>query len=273
MTLNPKFGITPILNSYFVEMVRLHPTRTTNKIMTGKAIMPVFLVFLLLSLLAASNSDDQHRKGPRGHPGPRGPIGFRGVRGAVGPQGLPGVDGVMGPQGPPGVDGVMGPPGPPGNDGEIGPQGPPGVDGTIGPQGPAWVGSFGYATAYFPPTSNSISRLPTILTFSSFVTHNMSNTTTRLIVQNTGSYQITFNISGIYTGSYVNIWLLKNGLKFTNGIFRRYIGDRSTDASESIILAAASGDYFELSMGALDVFVLHGMPGGPAYTLSIIQLP
>jgi hypothetical protein len=155
----------------------------------------------------------------------------------------------------------------------MGPQGPPGLNGTIGPQGPAWVGSFGYATAYFPPTLSYINVLPTILTFSSFVTQNMSNTTTRLIVQNSGTYQITFNISGVLTSSFANIWLLKNGLHFTDGSFVSYTGSTSTDASESIVLAAAAGDYFELSMSSVNGFVLHGMPGGPAYTLTIIQLP
>lgn len=251
-----------------------------QKIMSGKTNMLVFLLCLLVSLLVASQMDDIYPRGSRGYPGPRGPIGFKGVPGARGPQGRPGVDGAMGPQGPPGVDGMMGPPGPPGVDGAMGPQGLAGVNGTVGPQGPPWVKSFGFATTYFPPALSHnvigyINVFPPILTFSSFVTQNMTNTTTRLIVQNSGSYQILINISGVdgryaYT-SPTSIWLLKNGLQFPDGSFNLYANTVIRHFSKSIVVAASAGDYFELTMTTRGL-MLQGTPGGPAYSLAIIQL-
>jgi hypothetical protein len=174
----------------------------------------------------------------------------------------------------------MGPQGPPGVDGGMGPQGSPGVNGTIGPQGPAWIKSFGFATTYFPPALGNngfgyINVFPPILTFSSFVTQNMTNTTTRLIVQNSGSYQVLINISGIdgryAISSITSIWLLKNGLKFADGSFYIYAYTAIKHLSKSIVLAAAAGDYFELTMSTAGL-MLEGMPGGPAYSLAIIQL-
>lgn len=226
----------------------------------------VLAVFLfLLSSLVVARSDGRHRRGPRGYPGPRGPIGLKGPRGAVGPQGPPGVDGAMGPQGPPGADGLMGPPGPPGVDGMMGPQGPPGVNGTS-PQGPTWTGSFGFATAYLN-SSGGLDSLPLILPFSSFVLQNMTNTNTQLIVENSGFYLITINLNEFFSRN-PYLWLLRNGLKFADGSFWVYTSG-STSVSENIILAAAAGDYFELTMSDVSFY---GIPNAPAYSLKIVQL-
>jgi hypothetical protein len=190
---------------------------------------------------------------------------MKGPRGAVGPQGPAGVDGLMGLQGPPGVDGLMGPQGLAGVDGAMGPQGPPGVNGTS-PQGPTWIGSFGFATAYLN-SSGRLDSLPPILPFSSFVLQNLANTSTQLIVQNSGFYLITINLNDFFSYSPA-LWLLRNGLKFADGSFLVYTSG-ITWVSENIILAAAAGDYFELTMSNVSFI---GSPNGPAYSLKIVQL-
>jgi hypothetical protein len=185
----------------------------------------------------------------------------------MGPQGPPGIDGAVGPQGPPGVDGAIGPPGPPGANGPMGPQGLPGANGAVGPQGPDWVGSFGYAAAYFG-TTGSFSASSTFY-FSSFITQDMSSTSTKLIVQKSGFYQIIFDINGMTNTQ--NVWLLKNGLKFADGSFKFDADNDNRNVSANIIVAAVAGDEFQLS-SSIGFFTLTGLPGGPAYSLTIAQI-
>lgn len=204
--------------------------------------MLVVWLCLLACFVAGSRSDDHCRRGPRGRPGPRG---------------LVGLTGETGPQGPPGVDGADGL------------QGPPGINGTTGPEGPPWAGSYGFATAYFPSYSNYLDLSGTsILSFSSFSTKNMTHTITRLTIQNTGFYQISFSINGLY-GNYLYLNVLKNGLSFPDGGFLFYGYGPPITISESIVLAADSGDYFELGISGAR---LYGLSNGLAYSLSIVQI-
>lgn len=205
-----------------------------------KATMVIILLCLLLCFAAGSHSDDHCPRGPRGHPGPRGLVGLTGAQGEAGPQGPAGADGAAG---------------------------PPGVNGTTGLQGPPWVGSFGYATAYFPTYSNYLYVSTFILPFSSFVTQNMSHTTTSLVVQNNGTYEISIHINGCYASS-VTFYLLKNGLQFPDGSFFMNGGWPPIAVSESLILAAEKDDYFEIAMSSA---YFYGLPDGPAYSLTIIQ--
>lgn len=70
--------------------------------------------------------------GPRGCPGPRGPMGPQGY---PGPTGATGEQGPFGPQGPQGEPGTAGPVGPQGEAGATGPAGPAGVTGPTGMTG------------------------------------------------------------------------------------------------------------------------------------------
>jgi hypothetical protein len=95
----------------------------------------------------------------------------------------------------------------------------------------------------------------------------MTHTSTRLIVQNSGTYQITVNINGFYSNGFP-FYLLKNGLQFPDGTFLMYATGLPIIISESIVLAAVAGDYFEMQ---LDITYLYGLPDGLAYSLTIIQ--
>jgi hypothetical protein len=187
----------------------------------------------------------------------------------MGPQGTPGAEGSMGPQGLPGINGAIGPQGPPGADGPMGPQGLPGANGAVGPEGPAWVGSFGYAAAYCGPTY-SFSPSSPAFTFTSFITQGMSSTSTKLIVQRSGFYQIIINVSGVQSSS--SFWLLKNGLRFADGSFKIpqvIMKPINRSLSETLIVAAAAGDDFQLSS---NVIFLSCQPQTPVYSLTINKL-
>jgi hypothetical protein len=95
----------------------------------------------------------------------------------------------------------------------------------------------------------------------------LANTSTQLIVQNSGFYLITINLNDFFSYSPA-LWLLRNGLKFADGSFLVYTSG-ITWVSENIILAAAAGDYFELTMSNVSFI---GSPNGPAYSLKIVQL-
>jgi hypothetical protein len=150
----------------------------------------------------------------------------------------------------------------------MGPQGPPGVDGAVGPQGPIWARPFGYATYYYGPRG-ILQNLPAILTFATFVTQKMSYTSTRLIVQVAGFYQVTINIYSVYPLS-ANVWVLKNGLQFPDGSFYPPAAGTGRVFSATFVVAAAAGDYFEIR-SQISQYI--GYPNGIAYSLMLILPP
>lgn len=210
--------------------------------MSRKASTLAFWVCLLLSIAAASYSDDVPcRRGPRGHRGRRGPVGPKGLRGEVGPEGPPGTNGT---------------------------------DGQPGPQGPPWIESSAYAVTFFPPSTiiNTAEDVPIV--FDQITARNITFTSSQLTVQNNGFYLITINLNGARSieGYIFAIYLLKNGIRMPEGSFYGYnIGyyEYRTFVSETILIAASTGDTFELRFGNGD---LSGVENGPAYSLTILQV-
>lgn len=197
----------------------------------------VFLGCLLLSIGAAPYSDGALcRRGPRGHPGPRGPIGFKGARGSVGPQGPPGVNGT---------------------------------EGQPGPQGPLSVGSFAYAVAFFP-IDEILMVAPDItpMVFDQVTTQNIDFTPNKFTVQHSGLYKTTINVNGA-SFEFLYIYLYKNGDLMPEASFNIPIRSFNPNISVTTVIPAAAGDVFEIKIGDTYLF---GIAHGPAYSLTMLQI-
>jgi hypothetical protein len=143
------------------------------------------------------------------------------------------------------------------------------VNGTAGPPGPSWVGSFAYAAYTYIPPLNFVDIVPnTPLGFNSFISQNITNTGTRLTVQNDGFYQILISLKSAVQ-DYIIVYVWKNGVQIPNGVFIWWLTGGPYPAEGNLMVAASAGDYFELVTTAQ---FLIGYPDEAAYSLSILQV-
>lgn len=131
-----------------------------------------------------------------------------GAQGPVGPRGPQGIPGAVGPQGPQGIAGPVGPQGPTGLTGATGATGPQGPTGATGPQGPAG-GVLGFADFYaLMPSDNATAISPgSDVAFPSTAVIGGSGisriSTTSFSLENTGVYQVLFQVSATEAGQLV----------------------------------------------------------------------
>jgi hypothetical protein len=109
----------------------------------------------------------------------------------------------------------------------------------------------------------------TPLPFDQVNAQNITSTTGQLTVQHNGTYQLAISIVGFLNSPYY-VYLMRNGLRMPEASFQAINGGGPPGYFEkAVVVDAPAGDYFGLETSQTN---LNGIPFGPAYSLTIIQL-
>ena len=172
---------------------------------------------------------DARYAGSQGSLGTAAPV----VGGAGSQQGS--ATGPTGPTGPAGPTGATGPAGATGSTGATGPAGPTGPTGPTGPQGPPGEPDYGYI---FNTTGETVA-IESAITFSnngplSGFTHTAG--TAAINVASTGTYLVTFSVSGVEPGQFT---LMDNGSPLSGTTYGSGAGTQQDDGQVIVNLTAA----------------------------------
>lgn len=210
--------------------------------------------------------------GPQGFTGPQGsgPQGNTGAgfQGTQGPQGVQGNAGTQGPQGL-GFQGFTGPIGATGTAGSMGPQGFIGVTGNQGPQGPVASGSFANISSSVSQTISTGSFTDLLFDTNDVISgvdisHSTSSNTNRILINQTGTYDITYEMFSEFLAPNHQIQAKVNGSTVIPGSL--------LDGSLSQANITAYLKTFGATLNAGDYFTIQGKSGTGTDTLQNISV-